>query len=450
MVALALATTSVAFAEEGRPPGPLFSSHSVLHVRLEAPLTDLFAATQSKAGHEVSGKLGYTDEAAGREIVLEGVAISVRGHTSKAETECAFPKLKLRFTPGGAVDGSLFRSMKEVKIGTHCGERSDSERTPKGRLANDKAPHREAFVYRLLEIVGVPSLKARPAEITYVDGAKTLVRKAMFVEDLDETKRRLGAERELPLAEFTNARDTFAIADRVSLAFAEALIGNFDWCLKWTDDDTYRCDARDPLWNIAVLVRPQARALPVMYDFDITGMVTGPHGWFPRVFNGAFLPSRSRAEIQVVAQVQRTRSLFSRAELDTARRSFMGKKTAVYAALGEAGLDPASHAIIKSYIDGFFRAIGTDAEFYRPVVTAPNVMPYLDAALTQPACDVAIAVGNPVAVLDEKRDDKTGAAVRANVLDALWKWDKNKKCDAARSGPVWLDGRSISSEYPKQ
>ena len=211
--------------------------------------------------------------------------------------------------------------MKEIKVGTHCGERPDTQRTPKGRLANDKTPHREAFVYRVLEIVGVPSLKARPAEITYVDAGKTLVRRAMFVEDLDDTMRRLGAERELPVAQFTNARATFGVADGVNLAFAEALIGNFDWCLKWTADDTYRCDARDRLWNVAVLVRPQAQALPLMYDFDITGMVTGPHGWFPRVFNEAFLPSRSRAEVQAMAQVQRTRSLFSRAELNAARRT---------------------------------------------------------------------------------------------------------------------------------
>ena len=283
-----------------------------------------------------------------------------------------------------------------------------------------------------------------------MDSARTLVRKAMFVEDLDETMRRLGAEREVPVAQFTNARDTFSTADGVKLAFAEALIGNFDWCLKWTPGDAYRCDARDPLWNVAVLVRRQARALPLMYDFDLTGMVTGPHNWFPRVFNEGFLASRSRAEIQVVAQVQRTRSLFPRAELDAARRHFMARKAAIDAALGEAALDPNSHAIIKSYIDGFFRVIETDAAFYRPVVTAPNVMPFLDAERTKPACDAPIAIGNPIAEPEEKREDQPGAVVRANVLDALWRWDKNQRCDAARSGPVWLDGRSISADYPKR
>jgi len=29
-------------------------------------------------------------------------------------------------------DASLFRAMKEIKVGTHCGERPDSERTPNG------------------------------------------------------------------------------------------------------------------------------------------------------------------------------------------------------------------------------------------------------------------------------------------------------------------------------
>jgi hypothetical protein len=444
IVALGLATAGVAARDDGRAT-TLFSSYSVLHVRLEAPINELFAGSRDTP-REVSGTLSYTDDATGREIVLEGVRVSLRGHTSKAEAECAFPKLKLRFKAGEAVEASLFRRMKEVKVGTHCGERPDSERTPKGRLANDKAPFREAFVYRLLEIVGVPSLKARPAEITYVDAGKTLVRKALFVEDLDDTVRRLGAERELPVAQFTNGRDTFAAADGVKLALAEALIGNFDWCVRWTPDDTYRCDARDPLWNVAVLVRPQARALPLMYDFDLTGMVTGPHNWFPRVFNEGFLASRSRAEIQAMAQVQRTRSLFSRAELNAARQQFIAKKAAIATALEEAALDPGSHAIIKSYVDGFFRAIETDAAFYRPVITAPNVMPYLDAGGTKPACDVAIAIGSPVAVPVEKH----GEMVRANVLDVLWKWDKNKQCDAARSGPVWLNGSSISADYPKQ
>ena len=179
--------------------------------------------------------------------------------------------------------------------------------------------------------------------------------------------------------------------------------------------------------------------LPLMYDFDITGMVTGPHNWFPRVFNEGFLASRSRAEIQAMAQVQRTRSLFSRAELNAARQHFMAKKAAIDTALGEAALDPDSRAIIKSYIDGFFRAIETDAAFYRPVVTAPNVMAYLDAGRTKPACDVPIAVGNPVAEPVRNTGDRWSART-------CWMRSGNgtrtSDCDAARAGPG-LAGRQL-------
>ena len=30
----------------------------------------------------------------------------------------------------------------------------------------------------------------------------------------------------------------------------EAMIGNFDWCLKFAPDGIYRCNEPKPLWNI--------------------------------------------------------------------------------------------------------------------------------------------------------------------------------------------------------
>ena len=124
------------------------------------------------------------------------VAISVRGNTSKQESECAFPKLKLRFEAGDARDASIFRNAAAVKIGTHCGESDDGSLTTKyGRLAHEQAAHREAFVYRLLDLLGVTSLRARPAQMTYRDtstGAphEPLTRDALLVEDEREAMAR--------------------------------------------------------------------------------------------------------------------------------------------------------------------------------------------------------------------------------------------------------------------
>src|SRR5262249_51824996 len=152
-----------------------FSSYSPVEVSLTASFDTLFAKAQKDPAFSVKGVLAY---AHGRQTVkIDDVEISVRGRTSKRETECTFPKLKLRFKPGTA-DSSIFAGLKGVKIGTHCGEQPDgvlSERF--GRWANEKAPLREAFVYRLLDVLGVRSFKARPGRITYVfDGGRRLVR----------------------------------------------------------------------------------------------------------------------------------------------------------------------------------------------------------------------------------------------------------------------------------
>src|SRR5262249_44403004 len=149
--------------------GELFSSYSPIDVSLKAPFDDLFAGAQMDAEYTVAGTISYKDASSGNNVTIDNVELSVRGRTSKRETECAFPKLKLRFSAAQSVKGSIFNGMKAVKIGTHCGDQADGELTERfGRWANEKAPVREAFIYRLLDVLGVRSFKARPARITYL------------------------------------------------------------------------------------------------------------------------------------------------------------------------------------------------------------------------------------------------------------------------------------------
>ena len=107
----------------------LFSSYSPLRVSLTAPFDELFEKAQSNPDFVVKGGVAYTDAATGRAISIDDVEISVRGRTSKRETECSFPKLKLRFKSTDTVDSSIFSGMKGVKIGTHCGDQPDGELT---------------------------------------------------------------------------------------------------------------------------------------------------------------------------------------------------------------------------------------------------------------------------------------------------------------------------------
>ena len=433
----------------------LFSSYDVVSLQLKAPFNELFDHARTDDTYSVTGTLSFTDN--GEPVTIDGVTLTLRGHTSRRESECRFPKLKVDIPKASKRANGMLAGTGAIRIGTHCGEAPDEGVTASfGRLPNEHSALREAFVYRLLDAVGVPALKARPARITYVYADpragqsppqdQPLVRHALIVEDSDAAIARVGGQHEIAENEFKNAREQFTTADTARLALAEAMLGNFDWCLRMTADDQYRCDARHPLWNIVAASGAGGRARPLMYDFDVSGIVTGRHLWFKDVLNTGFVPSRSEAEVEVLAQVQRARSLFSRRDLNAARAEFVAKKSAAYQALDSATLDPSGKTNAKRYLDSFFAAIESDAAFYRPVVVATGAKLYADANRA-PLCGASgdVPVGTPVSAPLKNEGD----LAQVMVLDALWHWQPAAKCPAARQGPVWIEAASIGSEYPK-
>jgi hypothetical protein len=435
----------LATAATDRSPNALFSSYDVLPLQLEAPFNDLFAHARVDEEYAVTGTLSYTH--GGRGVRVDGVKVSVRGNTSRRETECAFPKLKV-LLPANADAGPLLAGVASLKIGTHCGESPEDTLTPKyGRLSNERSPLREAFVYRLLDAVGVPTLKARPARVTYVDaGAPSIVRNAVLLEDTDEAVKRSGGVREIEEKAFTHAKAHFTPADTLRITFAEAMIGNFDWCLKMTPGDTFRCNARHPLWNVVAAASADGKAVPMIYDFDISGMVAGRHEWFKSHFNEDFVASRSQPEVEVLAQLQRTRTLFSRADLDAARADFIKRKRDAYQALASATIDPVGARVAKEYLDAFYAAIGSDNAIYRPVVAMPGARLYSNedrAVVCSSRGD--IPVGTPVS---EPLQTK-GTVIQVHVLDALWHWAPPVTCPAVHDGPVWIDADAVSRDFPK-
>ena len=401
-------------------------------LRLEAPFDDLFSGSQHNVDYAVDGTLA---EPGGRPVP---VTISVRGHTSRRESECAFPKLKLQ-----RADGTT------LKLGTHCGESNDDTLTAKyGRLPNERSPWREAAVYQILEALGVPTLRAKAVRATYVfpDG-HTLERNAMIIEDDTQAARRMGGAKPLEPEAFTSADRVFAPADAATLAFAEAMVGNFDWCVKFTPGDSYRCDARNPLWNVIAVPMPGGKARPLVHDLDISGMVTGSHAWFGSAFNAGFISSGSPRAIEVISQVQRTRTLFPRAELNAARQRFLSKRAAAYTALADASIDADGRAIITEYLDAFFQAIDTDEHFYRPVVVTAGVTARATPSASAPAvCGEhgPIPVGTPVGDAIETRGD----FARVILLDALWHWATPRHCAPIKTGAVWIPVSAISRNFP--
>jgi hypothetical protein len=244
---------------------------------------------------------------------------------------------------------------------------------------------------------------------------------------------------------FGSVKTRGADTDAGRIAFGEAMIGNFDWCLKFAPDDIYRCNERKPLWNVLAFDRGDGKAALVAKDFDLAGIVAGRHGWFKTIFNPAFVPSRSEIEIEVLSQVQRTRSLFPRAQADALRRSFVERKPAIYEALQKADVDPKGREIARAYLDAFFAAVAGDSSYYRPVVAKTDVRVYTDAGRTTEACRPGEVVrpGTPVNELQ-----RSGTMSQVVILDALWRWTAEERCETVQTSPVWIQSDAITTAYP--
>jgi hypothetical protein len=230
------------------------------------------------------------------------------------------------------------------------------------------------------------------------------------------------------------------------VAFAQAMIGNFDWALKFHPGDGYRDDSRKGLWNVLALVRADRTAFPFVYDFDLSGIVTGRHVWYADVFPDRFPGADSHAAVEVLAQVQRTRSLFDRRVLDSARAALLGRKSAILAAAAQAPVDAGGRANATAYLDAFFDAIASDTAFYGPVVARTDTLPFAGAEGTRPSCGpkAAVPIGSPAALVDEHR---AGRLAQVYVLDVFWHW-ADERCPAIRRAPVWVDLSRVERNYP--
>jgi hypothetical protein len=268
----------------------------------------------------------------------------------------------------------------------------------------------------------------------------------MLLEDDDEAAHRYGAKAQLSEDRFESAQSMMADAEVARLVFAEAMLGNFDWCLRLYPGDRYRCDDRHPLWNMLGLVRESGPVLPVIYDFDLTGFVVPRHIWFGQAFSESFLPSRSRVEVEVLSQLQRTRTLFSRALLDETRRAFLERKTDAFQAVRAAFVDDDGRKLAEAYLTAFFTLLDHDA-FYRAVVFTQGTRAYLDAEQARPACGAAseIPVGTPVS----ERLATRGTLVQVRLLDVFWKWAPPSECKAIHHEPVWIPAAAIAADYPR-
>jgi hypothetical protein len=381
------------------------AQESVFQFKLTGPIGDLVQSSVSPAfSPPKKQKLPNFDvifsyfDSRGKKIEVP-IVMQARGTSSLREEECSFPKFEMKFS-----------SLPKVKVGTHCGEEPDDQRSPLGRLRNEKSPIRENFVYQLLTYFGLPMAHAHNAQITYADTSEfenlgTFTRRAFLFEDIDDAAKRFTAER---VKTFNNAKADFSDEAVINAIFGEALIGNFDWKIRMTATDTFRNSDRESLSNIYVLRGRNNRLFPVVTDFDLSEMVAGPYVIGKSVFNSDFEKDSTR--LGMLAQLGRLLSFYPRETLNKVREKFLSRLEGAYVLLANANeLDLDGRAIVKKRLDDFFAIISDDALFY------PNVITREGAYASK--CDIPIPLGTPVRVIRT-----LGRQAEVALLDVHWRF----------------------------
>ena len=226
------------------------------------------------------------------------------------------------------------------------------------------------------------------------------------------------------------------------------MIGNFDWCLKFAPDDIYRCNEPKPLWNVLAFDRGDGKAALLIKDFDLAGIVAGRHGWFSKIFNPAFVSSRirdrDRSAQPGASERDRSSPRGARCAASQLRGSASRRSTPPSS---RSDVDAKGREVARTYLDRFFAAIADDQSSYRPVVVKSDVRVYIDAEQAREACKPGDLVrpGTPVNELQ-----RSGSMSQVVILDALWRWTAERRCETVQTSPVWIQSDAIGTGYPSK
>ena len=231
---------------------PLFQTHDPLAITIatnfgpvmadrDTDSTKTFPASLTVAGGEGSS-------------VTIPVTLRTRGQLRLSSTVCTFPPLGVSFTKK-EVKATPFDGQRELDMVTHCQDDDDY----------DQNVLKEYLAYRLYNLITPRSFRVRLAQVTYVEarsGRKLASRHAIFIEDEDDLARRLeGRALEFPRTAFNNY-DGEALT---TMAVFQYMIGNTDYSI----------------WGLHNVKQVQTRSrplYPIIWDFDVSGLVSPPYG----------------------------------------------------------------------------------------------------------------------------------------------------------------------------
>jgi hypothetical protein len=316
-------------AQEGT--APLFSSHDVLAVTIEAPITTLMRERPEE--EYLDGK--FTVDGQTFDLKLR-----TRGNFRRQKANCPFAPIRLNFQKGQVGD-SVLAGQDKLKLVTHCNTR---------RGNYDQLVLREYLTYRILQALTDKHFGARLMRITYVDteGEDPIERWGFVIEDEDDIGARLGYEK---LEVDTLSYRDLDASQTTLISVYQYLIGNTDFSFVRGPEGSDCCHNSVPFSDGTV-------TYPIPYDFDHAGLIDAPYAKPAPQFNIRSVKTR----------VYRGRCPYND-NLPETFEYILSKRGEIEAAVAEVeGLDKGNRREVDKYLEQFFDVISDPKKFDRQLV----------------------------------------------------------------------------------
>jgi hypothetical protein len=322
-------------------PQPLFESDAVLALTISLPFRRGINNDRLGESEYHSGAVSYVDADAGSASLP--VEVRTRGKTRRRKKICAMPPLRLRFdTP--AVAGTLFDSQRALKLVTHCQDKDSF----------DQYVLLEYLAYRIQNLLTEHGQRVRLLRVTYVDNDREIaMRNGILLESWRRVAKRTGTQD----ADIDGAvrKESLSVPDANRIAVFNYLIGNEDWTTLWPEPKENCCHNTKPLFT------KDGTVIPMLYDFDFSGLVDAPYAMAKPPNNDV-----RRRRYRGLCHTQDT--------LSETLQIFREKREAIYDLVRNLeGLRASKVKSTLKYFDRFFDVINDPKQVQRKLIKACKV-----------------------------------------------------------------------------
>ena len=222
------------------------------------------------------------------------VLLRTRGNIRLDSRVCAFVPLSIEF-PKNVVNDTAFDGQRKLKLITHCRDEEDY----------DQGVLKEYLAYRLFNLITPRSFRVRLAKATYVDSrnGKTMSsHDAVFIEDEDDLARRLeGRAVAIPHTVFVD----YDLDALTTMMVFQYMIGNTDFSIY-------------ALHNVKIVQTRFRPLYPIVWDFDVSGLVAPSYGApDPRLGLPSLLERRYRGPCRTLEAFEPTFAAFRAKEAES-------------------------------------------------------------------------------------------------------------------------------------